>query len=67
MRSMNSASSWSETPMDNKSVKDSDAESLNSSYKKDLEMIKEQMFDQDLNEEAEIAKLKKEFQNTNHD
>jgi hypothetical protein len=53
--------------MDNKSVKDSDAESLNSSYKKDLEMIKEQMFDQDLNEEAEIAKLKKEFQNTNHD
>ena len=28
-------------------------------------MIKQEMVDQDLNEEAEIAKLKKEFQCTN--
>lgn len=47
MQSMNSASSWSEKSMDNKDSNNHDAESLNSSYKKDLEMIKEQMFDQD--------------------
>ena len=58
---MNSASSWSEKSMDNKDSKNQDSESLNSSYQKDLDMIKEQIHDQDLNEEAEIAKLRKEF------
>ena len=57
---MNSASSWSEKSMDNKDSKNH-SESLNSSYQKDLDMIKEQIHDQDLNEEAEIAKLRKEF------
>lgn len=64
MQSMNSASSWS-NDLENSESKSQDNESLNSSYKKDLEMIKQEMVDQDLNEEAEIAKLKKEFQCTN--
>ena len=64
---MNSASSWSETPMDNSESKNHDTDSISSRYKKDLDMIKEQMFDQNLNEEVDIAKLKKEFLNTNHD
>ena len=64
---MNSASSWSETPMDNSESKSHDADSISSRYKKDLDMIKEQMFDQNLQEEEDIAKLKKELLNTNHD
>lgn len=53
--------------MDNSESKSHDADSISSRYKKDLDMIKEQMFDQNLNEEVDIAKLKKEFLNTNHD
>ena len=53
--------------MDNSESKNHDTDSISSRYKKDLDMIKEQMFDQNLNEEVDIAKLKKEFLNTNHD